>query len=304
MAADEAIPIDDIVSVFREFDGIYQKEMVDAAIERREEIIPRLIAILEQVAADPDEYIKDPDLYDPIYALMLLGYFKATEAHATIIRLFSLPDQAPHDLFGEIATDNLPSILLRTCGGSIERIKALALNREVDDYCRMSALQALAFAVVEGIAAREEVVSLLGSLLTGEEAGEATDFWSFAIDVSIELYPEENSAVIEKGFAEGIISNDIVDREKYMQAMKAGKEQMLAQLKTKYEHFNLADVHAAMSWWACFNEGSELMAASGPADLITSDLYVKSDGMKVKNIDKAKKKKRKQAKAAKRKNRR
>ena len=96
----------------------------------------------------------------------------------------------------------------------------------------------------------------------------------------------------------------IVDREQYTQAMKAGKEQMLAQLKARYAHFNLDDVHAAMSWWACFNEGSELLAASDPADLITSDLYGKSAGMKVKNIDKAKKKKRKQAKAAKRKNRR
>ena len=264
----------------------------------------RVHDLIEQVAADPGEYIKDTDLYDHLYALMLLGYFKATEAHDTIIRLFSLPDQAPHDLFGEIVTDHLPSILLRTCGGSIERIKALALDREADDYCRISALQALTFAVVEGIAAREDVVAFLGGLFTGEETGEGSDFWSFAADFAIALYPEENGAVIEKAFAEGLLSNSIVDREQYTQAMKAGKEQMLAQLKARYAHFNLDDVHAAMSWWACFNEGSELLAASDPADLITSDLYGKSAGMKVKNIDKAKKKKRKQAKAAKRKNRR
>ncbi|MFZ1984185.1 MAG: DUF1186 domain-containing protein [Desulfatitalea sp.] len=305
MESHETISIDDIMSVFREFDGIYQKEMVDAAIERREEIIPRLIAVLEQVTADPDEYIKDTDLYDHLYALMLLGYFKATEAHDTIIRLFSLPDKAPHDLFGEITTNNLPSILLRTCGGSIERIKALALNREADDYCRISALQALTFAVGEGVAAREEVVAFLGGLFTGEETGEESDFWSFAADFAIALYPEENSAVIEKAFAEGLLSTGIVDHEQYTQAMQAGKEQMLAQLKAQYAHYNLDDVHASMSWWACFNEDNELTAASDPLDLIASDLYGKADAPHAKNNDKAKKKKkRKQAKTAKRKNRR
>jgi len=50
--------INDILEAFKNFDGIYEREQVDAAIELKEEITPHLIEILENVLADPDPYIQ------------------------------------------------------------------------------------------------------------------------------------------------------------------------------------------------------------------------------------------------------
>ena len=94
---------------------------------------PFLIEILENVLTDPGQYIENDGRYDHIYALMLLGHFKESKAHNVIVDLFSLPDKIPDELFGDLTTTDLPTLLLRTCGGSIERIKSLATNK--NEYC-------------------------------------------------------------------------------------------------------------------------------------------------------------------------
>jgi len=49
----------------------------------------------------------------------------------------------------------------------------------------------IAYAVVEGIASRKEVISFFGTLFTGSEAEEDSDFWSFLAGFICDLYPEE-----------------------------------------------------------------------------------------------------------------
>ena len=180
-----------ILNGFKLFDGLYKRELVDAAIELKDEITPHLIEILENVLDDPDKYIEFDDRYDHIYSFMLLGHFKESKAHKVIVDLFSLPDDKPYELFGDLGTNDLPTILIRTCDGSIELIKALALNKDADDYCRVSALNAMAYAVVDGIASREEVLSFFGTLFTGNESDDMPDFWSILATFVYYLYPKE-----------------------------------------------------------------------------------------------------------------
>jgi hypothetical protein len=105
--------ISDILESFKILDGIYKRQQIDAAIELKEEITPYLIKILKKVLNNPVEYIENEDNYDHIYAL-----------------LFSLPDEVPDNLFGDTVTEDLAIILYRTCGGSLELIKSLALNKK------------------------------------------------------------------------------------------------------------------------------------------------------------------------------
>jgi len=296
----------ELLEAFRILDGIYKKEQVDAAIEMKEEITPHLIEILENVLADPDAYIENDERYDHIYSLMLLGHFKESKAHNLIIDLFSLPDEMPHELFGDLTTSDLPTILLRTCGGSLERIRSMASNKDVDDYCRISALNAMAHAVVEGIASREEVISFLGTLFTGNETDEDSDFWGLLASLAHDLYPEELMDTIKKAYDDGLIASGMIRYEDFEQALEDGKERCLERLKSDLERQSLDDIHDSMSWWACFNEESQFYSAQDPDDLINYSHLTHSDQSthKInKRKKKAKKNKRKQAKASKRKNR-
>ena len=297
----------ELLEAFKIFDGIYKREPVDAAIEQKEEITPFLIEILENVLAKPDEYIDNDERYDHIYSLMLLGHFKESRAHNLIIDLFSLPDEIPHELFGDLTTSDLPIILLRTCGGSIERIRSMASNKDVDDYCRISALTAMAYADVEGIASREEVISFFGTLFTGNETDEDSDFWGLLAGLAYDLYPEELMDTIKKAYNDDLIASGMIRYEDFEQALEDGKDKCIERLKTDLERQSLDDIHDSMSWWACFNEEPQFYSAQDPDDLIKYTHLTHSDQSTHKSktkSKKAKKKKRKQAKASKRKNRR
>jgi len=221
---DKATKMSAILEAFKLYDGIYKREQIDAAIELKEEITPYMIEILQKVLSNPNEYIENENLYDHIYALMLLGHLREPKAHKVIVDLFSLPDDLPHDLFGDLTTSDLPTLLLRTCGGSVESIRSLALNRDADDYCRISALHAMAFAVVDGIASRDEVLSFYATLFTGDEADEASDFWGLLANLVADLYTEEVMDTIKQAYEDGLIDSGLVRDEDFEKVLADGKE--------------------------------------------------------------------------------
>jgi hypothetical protein len=304
MSEIDDVSIDEIMASLKIYSGVYEQEMVDAAISREDEIIPRLIEVLRGVLADPEPYLEDEDLFDHIYAVMLLGHLKATEAHRTIVDLFSLPGEIPDDLFGDITTSDLPMILLRTCGGSLDFIRAMALNRDASDYCRNSALQAMTYAVVEGIADRKEMLDFFGTLFTGEETDPDSDFWGCLACNILELYPEESMDVIKNGYQNDLISPGMVGYEDFEIALEEGKEKTLSRLKANYDRDPLDDIHASMSWWNCFQPDEKPKHDPGLASPFFDMPDRISTKVQKKKNTKKKKKKRKQAKASKRKNRR
>jgi hypothetical protein len=298
--------IPDILESLKIFDGLYKQGQIDAAINLKDQITPHLIKILENVFADPEKYAKDQGLYDHIYAIMLLGHFKEANVHKVIVDLFSLPDDLPGQMFGDMTTSDLPVILLNTCGGSVEQIKSFILNNEADDYCRISACHALAYAVVEGYIPRESVIEFFGSLFTGKEADEESDFWGLLASLVCDLYPKEIMDVIEQGYDDGLILPGMIQYSDFEKALTLDIGKCLEKVKIDLERHGLDDIHAAMSWWACFNEeeSKTFSLPSGMENDLFHDYSGQPNNKSQKNKKKAQKKKRKQAKASKKKNRR
>lgn len=301
--------ISEILEAFKIHDGVYKRDQIDAAIEMKEEITPYLIDILHKVLSNPNEYIENENLYDHIYALMLLGHFRESAAHRIIVDLFSLPGDLSHDLFGDLATSDLPTLLLRTCGGSMELIRSLALNTDADDYCRISALHAMAYAVVDGIGSRDEVLSFFATLFTGDETDEDSDFWGLLANIAVDLCPEEIMDTIKHAYEDGFIAQGLIRYEDVEKALEDGQEKCLERLRIDLERHSMDNIHASMSWWACFAEAS--IAPSLPAaledDLLPGDYDPSKHKVKKKKAKAKKKKrkqKRKQAKASKIRNRR
>jgi hypothetical protein len=163
----------------------------------------------------------------------------------------------------------------------------------------------MAYAAVEGIASRKEVISFFGTLFTGNETDEISDFWSLLANFVCDLYPEELMDTITKAYDNDLIASGMIRYEDFKKALEDGKEKCLARLKTDLEQRSLDDIHDSMSWWACFSKEPQFNSAPDglknntyPANFDQSTPKVK------KKKHKAKKKKRKQANASKRKNRR
>ena len=307
----------EILERFKHFESVYEKDMVNAAIELKEEITPYLIAVLENLLANPNEYLENPDRFDHIYTVMLLSHFREAVAHKILIDVFSLPDRLSNNLFGDIVTEDLPMILLRTSNGSLEHIKAMALNKNVNDYCRYSALRAMAYATFEGIAIREDVLAFYGTLFSGQEADIKSDLWSLLASLVYDFYPEELIDTISRAYKDGLIYPGMIDYPSFELALSRDKEEHLEKFRKDFKRRSLDNIHDCMSWWHCFNPESKrlspeiesLFPTDYPAEVPHAEVpHAKfSMGqltMNTKKQKRDKKKKRKMSKVSKRKNRR
>jgi hypothetical protein len=303
----EPIAIDGIVAAFKFNKGVYAREMVEAAIGRQAEITPRLIEILQGAIEDPQSIIDNRERFDHIYALMLLGHLKSVEAHPVIIKLFHLPEDTIIRLYDDILTNNLPTVLANTCGGDIEPMKSLVVDPGVYDFVRISALKAIAYAVADNMALRDEAVAFMGTLFTGEEPVEDPDFWGMIAPIACDLYPEEITPVIENAYEKDLISQSFIDHDSFRQTLQNGKTATLDKLRAERKRFDMNDLHAYRGNWRCFQAEKKHHTSSNLQEPFPSPLYAPSfPQTKVKlsgETKKKKKQKRKQAKVSKRKNR-
>ena len=244
----------EILKAFEVFDGVYKRAEVDAAVECREEITPALICILEEVLKDPALYAAKERYYAHVYALILLTHFREQRVHRAIVELANLPSPLPDQLLGDLVTEDLPIFLVRTSGGSMTRIKSLITNCRADEYCRTSAVRAIAYAVADGMTRREEALAFFGSLFAGDEAASDSVFWSFLACSICDLYPEELMGVIEKAYQDGLIASGIIGLDSFKGTLSDGKEATLERLRNELASRAPENVHDHMSWWACFNQ--------------------------------------------------
>jgi len=260
----EQLSIDGILGELAVFDGKYKRAEVNAAIAKRTEIVPRLIAVLEDVLENPGKVADNETLFAHVYGLMLLGHFRESRAHRVIIALCSLPDDLPYRLFGDLITEDLPVILLRTCNGTFEAIKALVQDRGADDYCRGAAATAITYGVVEGIMPREEALSFFGGLFNEQVADISGTLYDMIAGCVVDLYPEELMETIEAAYEKGLIHPGYISHDNIKRTLARGKERCLLDLQADLERRSLDDVHKSMSWWACFNESSRQWISPEP----------------------------------------
>ena len=252
--------VDEILKSFKINDGIYKRKEIAAAISLQDEITPHLINILKGVLADPQKYVEnDNDYFAHIYAFMLLGYFKESQAHDVIVDLFSLPGDLPSDLFGDCVTGDLSIILLNTCGGDLARVKGLVLNRDAYEYCRSSAITVIMYAVVDGTISHENALSFYGELFNGDEASTDSCFHDALACCVCDLYPEGLMPVIKKAYEDGIIDTRYIAFEEFGEALAEGKEKCLRELEVKFNNKRLLDIHERMSWWANFKQDEKVV---------------------------------------------
>lgn len=243
--------IPEILKAFKFYDGIYKREYVEAAVKLRDEIISHLIRILEKLVLDPTPYIQNDDYFGHIYAVILLEYFGDPRTHQVLVDVLNIPGDVTDRAFGDIIED-FSCALFRTCGGSLDKIKSVVLNKDADELCRGFAAQAMVYAAVDGMVPREEVLEFFGSLFTGNEAEPDSYFWSYLVDRVCDLYPEESMSVIRKAYQDGLIDPGYIVLEDFEEALERGKEYALEQVRKEMKAKMPANVHEYMSWWPCF----------------------------------------------------
>lgn len=247
------LSVSDIISELTWYDGFYKKAAVEAAVEQKEEIVPELIQRLIRILDDPYRYLKRKGYFLHVYASVILGHLNAKDAHEIIIALCSLPGDLSAALYGDILGSDMPMVFLRTSNGDPTRIMELVRDKEADLYCRDAGLKALMNGVVKSVYDRKTVLEFIGSLFTGEECEEGSDFWSILALHANDLYPEEIIDTIKQAYDKNLISPNFIDYEEFEHVLSNDRDEWLKTLLEDPDENSFEDIHSVMEWWDCFN---------------------------------------------------
>ncbi|MCI0486889.1 MAG: DUF1186 domain-containing protein [Blastocatellia bacterium] len=233
--------------------GTFPRKAVEEAIARREEMIPHLLEVLEYTVENAEALLERDEYMAHLYAMYLLAQFREKRAYPLIMKFLSIPGDTAAELIGGTVTEGLKNILASVSCGDTSLIIELAENEEANEYVRGAALESLLVLVVCGERSREEVLDYYKSLFRGKLKREPQHVWGVLIYCCTRLCPEEVYEDIKQVYEEDLADPFYVDLDYVNEAMAAGKEKMLAELRA--DRFNLIeDTVAEMHWWAAFKQ--------------------------------------------------
>lgn len=244
--------IKQILAELEYFTGVFPREAVARAIEKREEIVPELLNIIESAADDPEALLEDDTYMAHIYAMFLLSQFREKRAYEPMVRLFSQPGELPFDVAGDIVTENLHSMLASISYGDDTLIKMLIEDPEANEYVRGAGMRSFVTLVASGELTRDSVIQYFTTLYREKLERRPSFVWDSLASCCTDLYPQEIYEDIKQSFREGLADPLFLSPEDVRERLEAGKEPTLAQLKENPSHRLVQDTIAEMEWWDCF----------------------------------------------------
>ena len=248
--------IEEILEEIEWFDGKFKREAVEAAIARKDEIVPELLTILEEIA-DPAiaaELDSEDDYMAHLYAMYLLAQFRETRAYPLMLRIALLSSDLLDSLFGDSLTSSFDSVFASVCGGDVAGLQALIENPAVDQWVRGSALGALATLVAVGIKTREEIMSYLATLFHGGLSDTNDVVWSDLVLYSTELCAVELLPEIEKAYEDGLADPSMIGLDEVRSDLAKGQAWAMEKLASSPHRKLIDDTVKEMEWWASFKE--------------------------------------------------
>jgi hypothetical protein len=256
-----AMELPEILTKLTTFTGSFPREALKAAVEKREEITPELLRVLEEACEweldyDADKKDADSKSMSCLYALFLLAQFRETRAYPLVIKLAHLPEKKLDDLIGMTMTEDLDRILASVCGGDTSLIEDLIEDPGPYEYVRSAGVAALQLLVATGDKPRDEVMAYYKKLFNGRLERSCSHVWNKLVFCSTRLHPgevyDEIVAAYEEGLAEsGYMSLKDVDKVRAM-----SREKVLGSLATATLGY-IEDTVKEMRSWACFNENKK-----------------------------------------------
>ena len=246
----------------------YAKAEIECIRENRDEAIP---VLLERVKSTIENAKNDPDFdYDgrDVYAMFLLAEFRVKEAFPHLIQYLDLDGDKTYDILSDTLTEGFASILA-SCATSddVPTLKKYVLNDNLDEFNRMTALDAIWILFWENVVSRDYFIQFVRDFITSHQQ-----------DVFDNLLDEVAFHVLDANITE--LFDDvrtvcarprIKGEERYFESYESFCEMLDGASDLKYDrdkhqnHMLVEDVSDYISWWHCFKENKQKMTPPSPA---------------------------------------
>jgi Protein of unknown function (DUF1186)/SEC-C motif len=242
--------IDQILAQLERNEGHFPEAAVQEAIAHREEIIPRLLAVLEDVARDLQPYADESDRFIHIYAMFLLAQFREPRAYSLLVKILSGPSEQVKDLAGDVVTEDLDNILASVSGGDPSGMMALIENEQANEWVRGAALDGLVTLVACGLRSRDETMQYFARLFHTLQRKPSAAWDGLAVACT-DLCPIEVKEEIRQAYEDDLVDPWVMRWREVPEAIQLGKDRCLEQLRPR--HYLITNTIDELEGWFCFN---------------------------------------------------
>ncbi len=188
----------ELISRIRFLGDTYPKEELDLLLTR-EDTIPELINIINQVSEEPELFLSEPPRFDHIYAAVLLGHLNVREAFYPFLQTLKLENDLALDLYDDYLVTTAGRILADTYPGEIVMDRDMPImpdldalfdlidDQSLDECIRATGIQAITSLVLQKRISREMVEYYYHDLLQGKLIDESGYMYTILIDSCIVL---------------------------------------------------------------------------------------------------------------------
>ncbi|MCL2319018.1 MAG: DUF1186 family protein [Treponema sp.] len=246
---------DEQIVSFLGMHNIWGKRACREILKRKDDFIPLLLGVLDQVITNPDQFscIKNSQ---HIPAAVLLSQMRVGGAYRRLISLLSFDDKTIEQLWRYFLVPLYPFFLRDTYSGEAFLLFNLLENRSVSPLSRSMAVNALSMHYLDGHVSRDEIAGCFRHLIRDVYTGE--------LDNGVELIIGSVVARLrDYHFAE--LTDDVRDlyqRSDFFQKTFGNIEELITELNSpgifsNEEH--LDDTIQILEIWSWFNEEEYLI---------------------------------------------
>ena len=247
--------IPEILKALERFNIEFPREALEEAVQRREEITPDLLRILEYTVENAEQIAEEDtegSYFAHLYAMYLLAQFRETRAYPLVVQFARLPEKTLDCLSGDFITEGLGEVLASVCDGDTSLIESLIEDPNVDEYARSAALYSLLIMVGAGDKTRNEVMDYFKALYDGRLERSFSAVWNSLNSYATYLYPDEVYDRIVAAYEDGLVEPFYMRIEEVDEVLRVDRQSVLDRFPTKAPVY-IQNVIEEMEWWHCFN---------------------------------------------------
>lgn len=256
--------MEQLLKAIRYNDGKFPRNEIQQIIERKEEAIPCLLQIMNDLKEDYTKVIDSPTRIDFIYSYYLLAQFRVKELFPIMIDILSSPSAKCEEIFGDAITEDMGRILASVYNGEIGLLQRLIENTRANQYARGQALIAMVTLVFDGQLSREFVMDYLKELMN-ERHEEISYYLNAEIVCSCDdLYPEEVYTDIQRLYDDQVVEAFVIGMNSIDRTLKQTKEAVLQKNQQAYKFQLITDTIKELQGWYCFRRDNEFKQTESP----------------------------------------
>jgi hypothetical protein len=228
---------------------------------QREALTTPFLEAVERGLADPEKsFSNEGVLFN--YATYFLSKWREARAYPLFVRWFSLPGEAALELGGDTVVQSGARFLASICGGDLDPIKSIILNRAANPNCRGQAVKSLAVLVAWNERPREEIEGYYLFLAREGLERERGVVWDQLAEACLDIEALAVFPELRQAFEQGLIDTTSVKAEELTEVEQAPRGVLLKQFAQR--HRPIMDIVGETRWWAGFQQTAALGAPGQP----------------------------------------